>query len=257
MNSRHKRIVLIDQTSEMNQSWLTSNPLQQEELVLLDPITLFRELDWTCYEDDVLVINTVYSRLFEEVVMNNKQLVCFWPLSGSFGDEWFELASLCKKNSLELDLYKSSSLEDDPYGLSDAILRTWKGFVYFILESLLEDIHLNEQFDEIATLTSGQETIVLFKLESEEGTRYAYTFDSEYFELSGAHTSKLEDSPFRIPSFESFNEMLASLLKENDLSLFDSKFMDGRLEKAYFSALAKEFKTKNLIENWIATYSLN
>jgi hypothetical protein len=51
--------------------------------------------------------------------------------------------------------------------------------------------------------------------------------------------------------------MLELLLKVNDLSLFESKFINGGLEKAYFRVLSEEFKTKNLIETWLNTYSIN
>lgn len=257
MNSKIKSIVLVDQHLDMNSDWFEKVGFQKSDLVLLDPVNLFSELDWTCYEEDVRVINKIYSHLFEEVVMNNKKLVCFWPLAQQLGEEWFNLSSLCKANSFELELYKSKSLEDLTYGFNFEILSSWKSFIHFLIESLFEDIRLNEQFDEIATLKSEQETIILFKLVQDGTIRYSYAFDSDFLELIPNQGEYADKDELQFQSFESFNEMLEKLLKESDLSLFESRFVDGSLEKAYFSILSKEFKTKNLIENWLMTYSMN
>ncbi len=127
----------------------------------------------------------------------------------------------------------------------------------FLIESLFEDIRLNEQFDEIATLKSEQETIILFKLVQDGTIRYSYASDSDFLELIPSPVDYSGKDDLQIESFASFNEMLKKLLKESDLSLFESRFVDGSLEKAYFSILSREFKTKNLIENWLMTYSMN
>lgn len=257
MNTRNRSIVLVDHHIEMNSDWMEKMNCGKDGFVILDPEYLFSELDWTRYEDDIRVINKIYARIFEEVVMNNKRLICFWPLDQKFGDEWFELASLCTANSYELELYRKLSFEDIKYDFNPEILGQWKKFVFFLIESILEDIQLNEQFNEIATLKSNQVTIVLFKLEQEGITRYSFARDSEFLELAPHPNEGSASVENRVQTFATFNEMLENLLKENDLSLFESNFVDGSLEKAYFRVLSKEFKTKNLIENWIKTYSMN
>ncbi len=192
MKTRNKSMILVDQHIEMNPEWMAKLKIQEQDVVVLDPENLFAELDWTQYEDDVRVINIIYSRLFEDVVMNNKKLICFWPLAQLYGNDWFQLVSLCKENSCELELYRSGFFNDGNNGFSEEMLKSWKSFVFFLMES-----------------------------------------------------------------FETFNEMLEKLLMKNDLSLYESKFVDKKLEKTYFNFLAKEFKTKNLIENWLNTYSMN
>ncbi|MBA4301133.1 MAG: hypothetical protein C0433_13675 [Cyclobacterium sp.] len=192
MKTRNKSMILVDQHIEMNPEWMAKLKIQEQDVVVLDPENLFAELDWTQYEDDVRVINIIYSRLFEDVVMNNKKLICFWPLAQLYGNDWFQLVSLCKENSCELELYRSGFFNDGNNGFSEEMLKSWKSFVFFLMES-----------------------------------------------------------------FETFNEMLEKLLMKNDLSLYESKFVDIKLEKTYFNFLAKEFKTKNLIENWLNTYSMN
>lgn len=257
MNSKNKSIVLVDSQLELTSDWCEQMNFQKDDFVILDPVDLFSELDWTCFEDDVQVINKIYSRLFEEVVLLDKKLVCFWPLAEQMGEAWFELFSLCKTNSYDLEIYKSKSIVDVEYGFNSEILSSWKRFVYFIIESLLEDIRLNEQFDEIATLKSDQKTIILFKLSKEGNVRYAYAFESAFFELDPAKSD--DNSIFNQiqESFTTFSEMLDQLVKKNDLSQFESRFVDGSLEKAFFNVLSKEFKSKNLIETWLKTYSMN
>lgn len=257
MNSRNKIIALVDQHIEKNYKLIPNLKSQINEIVILDPIKLFAEVDWTQFEEDVRVINKIYSQLFDEVVISKKQLVCFWPLSEQFGGEWFELAALCKTNNYDLEVYKSVFLEEDNYGFSNEILRAWKKFVYFLIESLLDDIQLNEEFEEIATLTSDLDSIILFKLEQEGKVRYSFAFESEQVILASNQNLESSRTSNSLPSFETFKEMLETLLRENDLSLYQTKFSDPHLEKAYFNVLAKEFKTKNLIETWIKSYSLN
>lgn len=257
MNSRSKRIILVDQHIEMNPTWMGKFSNHARDLVVLDPIQLFSEIDWTRYEEDVHVINQIYSRLFDEVVINNKRLVCFWPLVEQFGNDWFELTSLCSDNQFELEVYKHILFDSDNYGFSSEILHAWKKFVYFLVESLLEDIHMNEQFDEIATLIGESGSIVLFRMEQNGNVRYSFASTSEYFEIAPDQINELFERENHLLFFESFNEMLMKLLDGNDLSKYQTKFVDRQLEKAYFNVLAKDFKIKNLIQNWLATYSLN
>lgn len=257
MNSRHNSIILVDHPIEMNSDWLKKMNFQKHDFVILDPKKLFMKINWTRYEDDVQVINQIYSSLFEDVVMNNKTLICFWPFHQQFGINWFELSLLCKANSCQIEINKGLSFEDGNYDFEDTILTSWKKFVYFLIESLFEDIQLNKEFDEIATLKSDNETIILFKLEKEGRTRYSYAFDSDFLELGLSYTEDSNSVDSTIQSFDTFNEMLEKLLKKNDLSLFEPHFGDKSLEKAYFNALSKKIKTKNLIESWIKTYSIN
>lgn len=257
MNSSSNKIILVDQHIEMNPTWMGKFSNQARDLVSLDPVQLFAEIDWTRYEEDVQVINQIYSHLFEEVVINHKRLVCFWPLVEQFGNDWFELASLCNDNQFELEVYKNILFDSDNYGFSSEILRAWKKFVYFLVESLMEDIHMNEQFDEIATLIGENGSIVLFRMEQNGNVRYSFASSSEYFEIAPDQNNGLLERENQLPFFDSFNEMLIKLSDGNDLSKYQTKFMDRQLEKAYFNVLAKDFKIKNLIQNWLETYSLN
>ena len=52
-------------------------------------------------------------------------------------------------------------------------------------------------------------------------------------------------------------DMLEDLLDDLDLGSYKTQFSDKQLEKTYYNRISKELKVKNLIENWLETYSLN
>ena len=64
---------LVDQQIERNSKLVSILERQADDMVFLDPIQLFSEIDWTLFEEDVQVINKIYSQLFDEVVISNKQ----------------------------------------------------------------------------------------------------------------------------------------------------------------------------------------
>lgn len=257
MKMTNKSMILVDQPIEMNAEWMANLKIQEQNAILLDPENLFSQLDWTQYEDDVHGINIIYSRLFEDVVMNNKKLICYWPLAQQYGNDWFEFESLCKENSYELELYKSVFFDDENYGFTEEMLQSWKSFVFFLIKSLFEDIHLSEHFDEIATLKSSQNSIILFIVEQEGVIRYSFARNNEFLELTPGQSRQSTSDNNYLESFATFKEMLEKLLMKNDLSLYESNFVNIKLEKTYFNFLAKESKTTNLIENWLKTYSMN
>ncbi len=257
MNVRNKSIVLVDSLLGAKSSGLADLEIKNQEVVRLDPVQLFSKSDWTRFDQDIDVINSIYSDVFDEVVIENKKMVCFWPLSEQLGSDWFELNSLCKANSYELESYKNGLSNVDNYGFSEEVLTTWKKFIYFLIESLMEDIHLNEEFEEIATLTSDKGSIILFKLIQEGEEFYTFALNFEKEKSDTAHL--LESQPYnnRLSPFASFRDMLMRLLNDKDLSLYQTRFFDPHLEKAYFNIMAQELKTKNLVESWILTYSMN
>jgi hypothetical protein len=252
-----KKIILVDQHDSLRSELVNYSIDQNRETFFLDPVQLFNQIDWTQFDQDAEVIKEIYSRLFEEVIINQKQLLCFWPLSDQLGSEWLELSSLCKQNKFELDAYRQSIFTCNREELSTEILNAWKKFTYFLVESLLGDIQTNEHFEEIATLTGSKKSIVLFKMEENGCTRYSFSPNLDFSDCDPKNGLQLMEESTCVPLFESFNDMLNQLLLENDLSDYRTSFIDKNLEKAYFNALAKDFKTGNLIQYWLETYSLN
>ena len=254
MKLRNRKIILVDQT---NLNGLNELGYPNHKLYVMDPVQLFTQIDWTQFEEDIRVINQIYSRIFDEVVINKKKLVCFWPLVDQFGDDWFELSSMVFQNKFEIEVYKENLLHDSSYGLNRGILKVWKKFVFFMIESLLEDIRLNEQIEEIATLTGVGESIILFKMELNGSIRYSFTSSTRQDANSFGHEVESGKGVADFNLFETFDEMLNRLLGENDLSNFQTNFRDSYLEKTFFSMLAKDFKSINLIQKWLESYSLN
>lgn len=220
MNLRRNSIVLLDHHVEMNSDWPQKMNYKNEDFVILDPVKLFSQIDWITYEDYVRVINKIYSRLFEDVVMNSKTLICFWPFHHQFDVDFIDLGLLCKANSYEIEINKNLQKDDISYDFDENKLISWKNLVFFLIESLFEDIQLNERFDQIATLKSDSKTIVLFKLEKEGRIRYSYALDTELLDFKLNITGQFNEVNYTVNSFDSFSEMLEKLLKKNDLSLF-------------------------------------
>lgn len=257
MNLRKKKIILVDKVSKDRPVWVDDFPNDGEEFCLMDPLELFTQLDWTQFEDDAQTINQIYSHVFEEVVIHRKTVICFWPLSEQMGNEWFELKTLLSKNNFDLEVYKQPLFESSGYELDYEILRSWKRLVYFLIDSLLEDIQLNDQFEELATLTNGNETIFLFRMENNGVIQYSFASNLEYFDLIPHPDLKPSATEDKLSFFDSFDEMLASLFHRIDASGYRITFNDRNLEKSYYHVFANELKTENIIQHWLTTYSLN
>ena len=126
-------------------------------------------MDWTQYDERSQVINQVYSEVFDEIVVNKKSLLCYWPLGDLSEGEWFELQQLFNDKNFELEIHKKENEYFESDGLNKIVSKKWKEFVLFLLEALLEDIAMNDQIDQIATLTNETGSIVLFRMEQNGG----------------------------------------------------------------------------------------
>lgn len=105
MNSSKKCIVIVDRNIKFDSDLFENMNDSEDCSSILDPVILFSQFDWSCYDDDAKVINMIYSLLVEEAVMNDKKLICFLPLAQPSRQDWFELTSSLKSNSCELELY--------------------------------------------------------------------------------------------------------------------------------------------------------
>jgi hypothetical protein len=252
MKASKQRIILTEILSESKHSFLKYGNWYE-----LDPLLLFSKIDWTHYEEDVEVINQVYSEVFDEIVVNKKSLVCYWPLEHLYDAEWFELEKLFKDRGFELEIHKK---ENEYFGLNElsrTILKQWKGFIYFLLDALMDDLSMNEQMDQIATLSNEHGSIVLFRMEQNGAVRYSFASVLDFFDQLQSVGSGVEEDSNGLPLFNSFIEMIENLLVELDLVSYKTQFSDKQLEKTYYNRISKEFKTNNLIKNWLDTYSLN
>jgi hypothetical protein len=119
------------------------------------------------------------------------------------------------------------------------MLKSWRSFVFLLLESLFEDIQRNEHFDEIATLTSKQDTIFLFKLKKDGNSRFSFAFNKALLELLPVKNQPFAGGGKYLDSFDTFKERLEKLLKINDLSLYEARFTDRSLKKNLFQYSAR------------------
>jgi hypothetical protein len=178
-------------------------------------------------------------------------------LSDNLDGDFFELQKLIKNRKLDLEIHKKENEYFESSEINKKILKKWRGFVCFLLEALLEDIAINDQIDQIATLTNDNGSIVLFRMEQNGGFRYSFASTQEFFDQVPSCLPDLEQSAHSLPLFDSFMDMLENLLEELDLGAYKTQFRDKQLEKTYYNRISKEFKIKNLIQNWLNTYSLN
>ncbi len=257
MNLLQRNIVLVDRLLEDQSIASFGYDIDLGQIVTLDPLALFSKVDWTRFEEDVAVINAVYSHLFEEVVIGRKKLQCFWPLAEQLGSDWFELQSLCTLNNYELEVYKTMGLDDEDYGFGAEVLQAWKKFVYFLIDSLIEDTKLNEELEEVATLTLEEDSIVLFRLVDESYRSYTFVQSKAPGQADEIECEPGLESLGGLTKFDSFQAMLDYLLDRRDLSQYDSKFLDYHLEKDFYRLLSKKSHTVNLVRSWQLSYSWN
>ena len=252
MKTTKQRIVLTDYLSEANHVFQKNCNWYE-----LDPVALFLKMDWTQYDERSQVINQVYSEVFDEIVVNKKSLLCYWPLGDLSEGEWFELQQLFNDKNFELEIHKKENEYFESDGLNKIVSKKWKEFVLFLLEALLEDIAMNDQIDQIATLTNETGSIVLFRMEQNGGLRYSFASIDDFFDQVPCCVTEPTNSMNSLPLFNSFMDMLEDLLDDLDLGSYKTQFSDKQLEKTYYNRISKELKVKNLIENWLETYSLN
>lgn len=254
MEKYQREIVLIDQFHINRNQFLNKS----KEVYSLDPVELFSKIDWRLFEEDVTVTNTVYGELFEAVVINHKKLVCYWPHLNIPDNNWFELWSQCKDAKIKTRIIYSEDSSDEVHNLSSSIQETWKTFVCFLMESLCEDIKMNENLQEIAILKCEGDSILLFKLEQNGIRQYSYVQSSENgFDFDYGNVQLKENGVNYTPVFSSFELLLGKLMLEIDVNSYQTSFLDRALEKYYFNTILKNCTSKNLIESWVKNYSLN
>jgi hypothetical protein len=254
MEKHQREIVLIDQSHKDRNQFLNKSL----EGYFLDPVELFSKIDWRLFQEDVTVANTVYGELFEAVVLNHKKLICYWPHLNIPDNNWFELWSQCKDAKIKTRIIYSKNCSDQVHVLSSSIQETWKTFVRFLMESLCEDIKMNENLQEIAILKCGDDSILLFKLEQNGIRQYSYLQSPENgFDFDYGNVQFKENGANYTPFFSSFELLLEKLMLEIDVNSYQISFSDRALEKHYFNTLLKNCTSKNLIETWVKNYSLN
>lgn len=233
------------------------HPFKDSTTVYLDPVGLYEWTDWTEFEEQPDVLNKIYGQLFDEVVLNQKKVVCFWPLTNPGTQSWFEMLSLSALPHVSLHTVLTDVRAGLGYDLDPKILSIWQDLLTTMLGSLAEDLSINQQFEEIGTLSSATHSFVLFRTENQSGTQYGFE-DIHTFEARvDGMGDTLELGTFITHYYDTIEEMLGALSNFGDLSDFSPEFYDKGLEKQFFKLLLSENKPLNLIQKWLVSYSLN
>ncbi|PZX50123.1 hypothetical protein [Algoriphagus chordae] len=258
MRTLNRRIILINQTFDQGQLDMRKLELNEIETFVLDPVDLFAKIDWTKFEDSVEVLNMVYADLFEAMVIDDKSLLCYWPTFNSSDEQWFELLSQCKPAGIQVQV----TYTNDNFGNAREMLpefqRLWKSFILFMIETLCEDIKLNEEFEEIACLNNLNESILLFKIIENGESRYSYLLSKEtMIESEPSLESQRKLGSDNMPLFADFEGLMEELRDTIDLGDYQTTFVNRGMEKKYFNSLLKKYSSNNLIKHWIENYSQN
>ena len=102
MRPLNRKVILVDRTLDQKTIDWSQLEVDEKEAFILDPFKLFTQIDWTRFEDNVEVINIVYSDLFEALVVERKTLICYWPMLNFPDDQWVQLLEQCKSTGIQM-----------------------------------------------------------------------------------------------------------------------------------------------------------
>lgn len=258
MNTKSREIILINQ---LNIDQIVSSlnlQINDSEYFMFNPVELFKTIDWTKFEEEPDVINAVYSILFDEFVIARKKIFCYWPNDYQSHKEMQKLNEYCQSARVELSEEERQFYPIESDKMMPEYERLWSSFILFLVESLCEDIKLNEEIEEIATLKHGNESVVIFSIREDEITHYSYiTSQVTLFEVESISDVSSREGRTGVNLFPNFQELISSLQDEINIKEFSTNFSNSALEKQYYNAISRNFNSYNLVKQWMANYSLN
>lgn len=258
MRSLNRRIVLINLSIDQRPIDWIQLELNEKEAFIFDPVKLFIQTDWTKFEDCVELINIVYQGLFDAVVIENKSLICYWPILNSPDDLWFELLNQCKSSGIQPEVNYNKDKVPSGKNILPEFQRLWKSFILFMMETLWEDIQLNEGFEEIVCLRNPNESILLFRVEEKVEPKYSYLLSADaMFEFEPSLEFQKKGDVHNVPLFTSFKHLMKNLQEEIDLTNYNATFINRDMGRGFLSSIMKKCNSNNLIKNWIEYYSEN
>ncbi len=245
MNTINEQLTLIDWMPSKEQ---VSFELDCDRSFILDPESMEFKNRWSEVDGDVEVLNSLYGKIFDEVVINRKRMICFWPNFEFSASEKYELTKALDKSDISLAYYKKD--QRPIYGDMDyTIQKNWKEFVLFIVQSIFEDLRLNEGLQEIMSLKNSTSEITVMKLMGRGEESYICFMDGMTDLLSTD-----EDQPLQ---FTSFNELLDELHFSLNISSFAYSFNDKSYEKRFYNHHLMYKVNTNLIGEWQSAINFN
>ncbi|RAI90153.1 hypothetical protein [Algoriphagus yeomjeoni] len=258
MNSNPREITLVNQIiKEQLGSFCDLQP-NDNECFILNPIDLYSSIDWTKFEEDLDVLNSIYAILFDEFVIARKKIVCYWPSQDYADDKLSEINEYCLSAGVGLNLELSQCYVDSGNKMFPEHERLWCSFMLFLVESICEDIKLNEELEEIATLKCDNESILVFSIRENGITRYSYLKSQvSIFELEGDIECFKQGLEGGMSSFLNFQELMGFLMNEINIKKYSANFSNSSLEKQYYRAISLNFNSFNLVQQWMANFNQN
>lgn len=127
-----------------------------------------------------------------------------------------------------------------------------------LIESISNDLILNEGLAEIAQLKNTSSSITIFS--QKKGDRLGYfclTSAQEIFEFEHQYSFEKSENLNYVSIFGDFENLLVAIQSKIDFTSYTVDFLDSKLEKIYFNSLMKRNVDVNLTHNWIDSYFLN
>jgi hypothetical protein len=258
MERSRRTIILTGKRLALPQ--LTLDPFNslENDYLFFDPVSLFNEIDWTSAIQESSIINFIYEKIFDGFLIENKTLVCYWPTTDFPDSQWFSLLEFAKKAGIRMELNYFNEERNAQDEIPKELQTNWKELILELIESISNDLILNEGLVEIAQLKSTQSSITIFSQNEGDKLSYFYlTSDQEIFEFEPQYAFEKSENSNYVSVFEEFEDLLVSIQADIDLASYTVNFLDSKLEKVYFNSLMRKNMNVNLIQNWMKSYFLN
>jgi hypothetical protein len=258
MERIRRKIILTGKRLELTQLTLDHFNSLENEYLFFDPVSLFSEIDWTSGLQEASVLNYIYEKIFEGLLMENKTLVCYWPTTEFADSQWSSLLGFVNKAGIRMERNYFNEDRNAQDEILDALQTNWKELILELIESISNDLILNEGLVEIARLKNASSSITIFS--QKEGNKLSYfylTSAQEIFEFEPKYSFERSENSYYVPIFEDLEILLVAMQSEIDLTSYSVDFLDSKLEKVYFNSLVKKNMDVNLIQNWMDSYFLN
>ncbi|MHA7129976.1 hypothetical protein [Algoriphagus namhaensis] len=211
----------------------------------IDPTRIEKTASWDSLAENVRVHNEIYGELFEEFVQKGYNLVCFWPDSDCSPTQRYELEKAMSNAHIDFEWYRKNGTPKE-HRFSFSELESYKEFLISMLESVCEDLQLNDGLESLMTLKSPEESIEILKL-NEDGEEFFLYFRQR----------KDSDKESTGVFFESFPSLIQKLKSEINMFHYSYTFQNRLFEKVFYSHLITGGGDFNLVADWEKSVSLN
>lgn len=205
---------------------------------------------WGHFDEDLSTLNKVYGELFDEVVVKEKNLICYWPNVELSHSQQYEINKSLTSAGLEMNIFVKdtpSKVESFTYAQQEA----WKEFILTLLESLCEDLQLNKGLQDVMSLKGKDTKIDILRLIEDGETKYFYV------QTNLKDPKNYIQEWYADKSYPSFSLLLKDLLASFKLSNFAYVFHLPEFEKVFYKEMLEEDVYTNLVLTWTELLNKN